>query len=154
MKNPTGRRATYIDDSKLPDVTDDMFRELLRTTQPYTVVVLKPGPRYSPPGPDRDPEIAALIQRHGKRNMALRAAGLMPIICPIADGGPLTGIGVFVTDAAETDRIYSLDPAVQGGALTYEVHPTVSFPGSELPSLAVLDAEPRRDLPVGSGETE
>lgn len=127
-------RATYIDDSRLPAITDEMLREALATTQPYTVLVLKPGPRYSPPGPDRDPEIAALIQQHGKRNMALRLAGLMPIICPIADGGPLTGIGVFVTDPDETDRIYSMDPAVQAGVLTYEIHPTRSFPGSTLPN--------------------
>lgn len=127
-----GRPPTYIDDSLLPSITDETLRVLLATTRPYTVVVLKPGPRYSPPGPDRDPAVATLILRHGKRNMALREAGLLPIICPITDGGPFTGIGIFVTDPAETDRIYALDPAVQAGVLSYEIHPTRSFPGSTM----------------------
>ena len=109
-----------------------MLQELLAQTLPYTVVILKAGPRYSPPGPDRDPEVAALIWQHGKRNMRLRAAGLMPIICPIADGGPIVGVSVFATTPEEAERISSVDPAVQAGALTYEVHPTRSFPGSAL----------------------
>lgn len=33
----------------------------------------------------------------------------------------------------EADRIMSRDPAVQAGVLTYELHPTRTFPGSALP---------------------
>ena len=110
-----------------------MFQESLAQTKPYTVLILKAGPRYSPPGPDRDPEVAGTILRHGKRNMRLRLAGLLPIICPIADGSGVTGVGVFAASPEEVDRIYAADPAVQAGMLTYEIHPTRSFPESALP---------------------
>jgi hypothetical protein len=96
-------------------------------------VLLKAGQRYEPPGPDRDPEIAAIIWTHGKRNASLRAAGLKPIICPIADGSELAGVSVMTVTVEEADRIMSQDPAVQAGILTYELHPTRTFPGSTLP---------------------
>ena len=96
-------------------------------------MILKAGQRYEPPGPDRDPEIAATIWEHGKRNASLRAAGLKPIICPIADGSELVGVTVMTVSLEEADRIMSRDPAVQAGILTYELHPTWSFPGSSLP---------------------
>lgn len=128
----TGPRTLFQGDSQLPEVTDETLRELLGQTLPYAVVILRAGHKYSPPGPDRDPEVAALIWQHGKRNMRLRFAGLMPIICPISDGGPIIGIGVLATSPEEADRIYSLDPAVQAEVLAYEVHPTRSFPGSTL----------------------
>lgn len=114
-------------------MTDTFFRERIAKAQPYTVVILKPGPRYSPPGPERDPEVAAIILQHAKRNMALGEAGLMPVVCPIGDGGDFTGVGIFVTDVEESDRIYALDPAVQADVLTYEVHATFAVPGSTLP---------------------
>lgn len=129
---PVGPRTLFADDSQLPDVSDEMLQELLGQTLPYAVVILKAGQRYSRPGPNRDPEVAALIWLHGKRNMRLRVAGLMPIICPISDDGPIVGVGVLATSPEEADHIYSLDPAVQAGVLSYEVHPTRSFPGSSL----------------------
>lgn len=132
MSAPVGPRAVFTEDSRLPDVSDEMLRELLGQTLSYAVVILRAGHRYSPPGPNRDPEVAALIWQHGKRNMRLRLAGLMPIICPISDGGPIVGIGVLATSPEEADHIYSLDPAVQAEVLSYEVHPTRSFPGSSL----------------------
>ena len=131
---PAGsRRAAYTTDSALPEVTDDMLREALTHAVPYTVVMLKAGPRYSPPGPERDGEVAATILRHGKRNMQLKRAGLMPIICPIADGGDLVGIGIFDATPDQVEVIYASDPAVRAGIVTFEVHPTTSFPGSALP---------------------
>lgn len=36
------RRASYINDSLLPAVTDEVLRELSATRRPYTVVVRKP----------------------------------------------------------------------------------------------------------------
>jgi len=42
---------------------------------------------------------------------------------------------VFAATPEEVDRIYAADPAVQAGMLTYEIHPTRSFPGSALPDL-------------------
>lgn len=57
-----------------------MLRAALPSTAPYTVVVLKAGPRFSMPGPDRDSWVAKIILQHGKRNFALREAGLKPIV--------------------------------------------------------------------------
>ena len=122
----------YTDDGSLPEVTDEAMRGMLATAIPYTVLILKAGPRFSPPGPDRDPEVARVIWRHGNRNFRLRAAGLLQVVCPVADGSEVTGIGVFAATPEDVDRIYALDPAVQAGVLTYEVHPSRSFPGSTL----------------------
>lgn len=124
----------YVDDDSLPEVTDEMMRKALAATIPYTVIILKAGPRYSPPGPDRDPEVAKIIWHHGNRNFRLRAAGLLAVVCPVADGSDVTGIGVFAAGVEDVDRIYAQDPAVKACVLTYEVHLTRTFTGSTLPA--------------------
>jgi hypothetical protein len=124
----------YTDDRALPKVSDEMLNEALPSTVPYTIVVLKAGPKFSPPGPDRDPWVAEVIWEHGKRNFALRAAGLMPVICPVADGSGVTGVSIFDAGAEDVDRIMSQDPGVKEGIFTYEIHPTRTFPGSALPA--------------------
>jgi hypothetical protein len=123
----------YTDDGALPDVSDETLRAALATTIPYTILILKAGPRFSPPGPDRDPEVAAAIWRHGKRNFALREAGLLAIVCPVADGSNVVGVSVWAATKEDVERIYSQDPAVLAGILVYEIHPTRTFPGSTLP---------------------
>ena len=129
-----GSHVTYTDDSELPEVTDEQLQAALQSTKPYTIVILKAGPAFSTPGPDRDPGVEKTIWAHGKRNAALRAAGLMPVICPVADGSGITGVGIFDGSPEEVDRIMSRDPGVQAGIFTYEIHPTRSFPGSQLPA--------------------
>ena len=123
----------YTDDSSLPEITEEKFRETLRKSRSYTVVILKAGPKFKMPGPNGDPAITAIIVQHGKRNMALRAAGIMPIVCPIGDGSGITGICVFDATPEEVQRIYSQDPGVKAGVFTFEVHASRSFPGSTLP---------------------
>jgi hypothetical protein len=120
-------------DRELPEVTDAQLEQALGTTRPYTIVVLKAGPRFSSPGPGRSSEVEEIIWEHGKRNLALRSSGLMPIVCPVADGSDITGICIFDADAEEVGRIMSRDPGVNAGVFTYEVHPAHSFPGSALP---------------------
>jgi hypothetical protein len=110
-----------------------MLQEALQHIRQYTVVILRAGPRFDPPGPGRDPEVARIIWEHGKRNFALRTAGLMPIICPVADGSGVVGVSIFDADPEEVDRIMAGDPGVRAGLFTYEIHPTHSFPGSSLP---------------------
>jgi hypothetical protein len=124
----------YTDDGALPPVTDEALRAALQALRPFTVVLLKPGPNFSPPGPDRDERVAALIWEHGKRNFALRTCGLMPIICPIADGGGVSGVSVFDAPPDQVERIMAGDPAVKAAIFTFEVHATRSFPGSALPA--------------------
>jgi hypothetical protein len=123
----------YTDDSSLPEVTDEMLSAALETTIPYTTLILKAGPNFSPPGPDRDSEVASAIWRHGKRNFALRAAGLLSVVCPVADGSEVVGVSVWAATPDDVERIYSQDPAVKAGILRYEIHPTRTFPGSALP---------------------
>jgi hypothetical protein len=122
----------YTDDASLPEVTEQDLYASLASTRPFTVIILKAGPRYSPPGPDRDPDVGAIILRHGRRNASLRLAGLLRVVCPVADGSDVAGIGVFDATPEEVDLIYSRDPAVMAGVLTYEVHPTRTFPDSSL----------------------
>jgi hypothetical protein len=124
----------YTDDRELPEVTDEQLEEALPTTKPYTIVVLKAGPRYQAPGPGRDAEVEKIIWAHGKRNFALRLAGLMPIVCPVADGSGVTGVSIFDATPEDVERMMSLDPGVQAGVFTFDIHPTRSFPGSVLPS--------------------
>ena len=123
----------YTDDSSLPDITDDEFAQMRSTARPYTVMILKVGPKFVAPGPERDDQVTGIIMAHGKRNARLHRAGLMPIICPIADGSGVTGIGVFNAGPDEVDRIMAADPGVIAGVFTYEVHASRSFPGSALP---------------------
>lgn len=130
----------FTDDSALPEVSDEMLRAALPTTAPYTVVVLKAGPRFSRPGPDRDPAVAKVIWEHGKRNFALRLAGLLRVVCPVADESDVTGIGVFNASPEDVDRIMSADPGVKVGIFTYEIHATRTFPDSTLRTLEVVAA--------------
>jgi hypothetical protein len=129
----------YTDDDALPEVSDEAMRAALGQTHPYTVIILMAGPRFSPPGPDRDPEVASIIWQHGNRNFRLRAAGLLQVVCPIADGTDVVGIGVFAASPEDVDRIYSQDPAVKAGVLRYEVHPSRTFPGSMLTAWTQMD---------------
>jgi hypothetical protein len=123
----------YTDDASLPEITEQQFQETLQKSRPYAVVILKAGPNFKMPGPNGDPEGTAIIMQHGKRNMALRAAGIMPIVCRIADGSGVTGVCVFNASPEDAERIYSNDPGVKAGVFTFTVHPCRSFPGSTLP---------------------
>jgi hypothetical protein len=113
---------------QLPTITDEFMRQSMTTTRPYTVAILHKGPAYDPPRSD------ATIWEHGRRNFALRAAGLLAIVCPVRDATSTAGIAIFAADPAEVERILEGDPAVQAGVLTYEAHPSASFPGDCLPA--------------------
>lgn len=123
----------YTNDSDLPGVTDEQLQESLKKTREYTVLILKAGPEFEVPGPDRSSGVTKLIWEHGKRNSALRLAGLMPIMCPITDDSGVTGIGIFDAPSEEVDKIMAADPGVRAGIFTYDIHPARSFPGSSLP---------------------
>jgi hypothetical protein len=78
--------------------------------------------------------VAKTIWAHGKRNFALRLAGFLPIVCPVSDGTRVTGVGVFDASPEDVDWILVTDPGVQAGILTYDIHPTRTFPSSTLPA--------------------
>jgi len=108
-------------------VTDEEMRALLPTTKEYTAVILKAGPNRHMAGAD------AIIWEHGRRNFALRADGLLSIVCPISDGSDVHGVGILDLGLDEARKIMDDDPAVQAGILVYEAHTCRGFPGSTLP---------------------
>jgi hypothetical protein len=117
----------YVNDAELPLITDEVMRQRLSGVRSYTLMILRAGPNFSMPGAEK------IIWEHGRRNFALRASGLLPIVCPVADGSGLCGLGIFDAEVADVERIYNEDPGVKAGVFTFEVHPTRGFPGSCLP---------------------
>jgi hypothetical protein len=122
-----------VNRTDLPEVSDDELQAYLAQAKPYTVLLLRPGPRYDPPGPGRSDAVATTILRHGKHNYAMRQAGMMPIICPFSVSTGLAGMAILTLAPAETEAMMREDEAIQQGILTYEVYETRSFPGSSLP---------------------
>jgi hypothetical protein len=108
--------------------TDDEMRAALATTAAYTVVLLEAGPQYA------TEEAKPIIWEHGRRNLELRAAGVLNIVCPIMDDSPLCGVGIFNGSLDEVRAVMEGDPGVQAGVFTYQLHPSRSFPGDALPA--------------------
>ena len=113
--------------SALPEITDEYMRELLGRSRTYTAMLLRMTERGN--RPDSPP----IIWEHGRRNLALRAAGKLPIVCPAADDSDWAGIAIFDATPEDVDRIMQDDPGVRAGVFTYELHPVSGFPGSSLP---------------------
>ena len=107
-------------------ITDDYMHDRIGKARPYTLMVLRPTPEYSAADSRR------IVWEHGRRNMALQAAGIMPIVCPVGDD-EISGIGIFATDLDQARAIMADDPGVRAGIFTFEVHPCRGFPGDALP---------------------
>ena len=103
------------------------MRQMLSTTKDYSIVILKAGPRRN------EPRVEKIIWEHGRRNFALRAEGLLSIVCPVMDGSDTSGVGIFNTSVEEAKKIMDEDPGVKSGIFVYEIHPCRSFPGDSLP---------------------
>jgi len=103
------------------------MREMLGKTRPYTVLILHRTPKHGEQGSEK------IVWEHGRRNFELRRDGKILIVCPVGDGGDVTGVCIFSTDPEETRRIYEEDPGVKVGIFTFEIHPTRTFPGDALP---------------------
>jgi hypothetical protein len=108
-------------------ITDEYMKEKLAETKPFTVVILKKGPKY------KMPEVFPIIWEHARKNFQLKEAGLLAVVCPVNDGTEVSGVGIFTTNEEETKKLVEEDPAVKAGILVYEIHSTKSFPGSSLP---------------------
>jgi hypothetical protein len=108
-------------------ITDEYMLEMRGKARAYAALILKPGPRYKEPGADK------IIWEHGRRNHALRAEGLMPIVTPVVDGRGVCGIAFFATSLEEADRIMRDDPGVKEGVFTYELYACRGLPGDALP---------------------
>lgn len=108
-------------------ISDEYMQEMIAKTRQYCIVILKAGPRK------HDDGVEKIIWEHGRRNFSLRADGVLPIVCPIADGSEVSGIGIFDASVEEVKKIMDDDPGVQAGIFVYEIHPCRSFPGTSLP---------------------
>jgi hypothetical protein len=108
-------------------ITDDYMNTRISQARTYALVVLKPTPEYFAASS------RPIVWEHGRRNMALQAAGIMPIVCPVGDD-EISGIGIFNTDPDEARSIMADDPGVRAGIFTFEVHTCRGFPGDALPS--------------------
>jgi hypothetical protein len=108
-------------------ITDEFMRKMIAQTKGYSVVILRAGPNRNDPGVEK------ITWEHGRRNFALRADGLLSIVCPVRDGSEIAGVGIFNADADEVRRIMDEDPGVKAGIFVYEIHPCRSFPGDCLP---------------------
>jgi hypothetical protein len=107
-------------------ITDEYMNDRLIKTRNYTLMVLRPTPEAFAEAS------RPIVWEHGRRNMALQAAGIMPIVCPVGDQ-EIAGIGIFNTDPDEARAIMADDPGVRAGIFTVDVHPCRGFPGDALP---------------------
>lgn len=107
-------------------ISDDDMRAALATARQYTAVVLHAGPRYG------TPEAAPILWEHARRNFALRADGVLNVVCPVTDDSPVCGIGLFDADLDSTVALMEQDPGVVAGVFTFQAHPVRGFPGDAL----------------------
>src|SRR5579859_1561173 len=108
-------------------ITDEFMLQMRSTTRNYCIVILKAGPNGNVEGREK------IVWEHGLRNFALRAAGLLSIVCPVRDESNVHGIGIFNAPVEEVRKIMDGDPGVQAGVFVYEIHATRSFAGDSLP---------------------
>lgn len=108
-------------------ITDEYMRNILSKSKDYSVVILKATPKRKEPGADK------IVVEHGRRNMALREQGVLPIICRISDESNVSGVGIYNATPEEVRKIMDEDPGVRAGIFTYEVHRCKSFPRDCLP---------------------
>jgi hypothetical protein len=108
-------------------ITDDYMRQMIGKTKEYTLVILKAGPNRHRAG------VEPIVWEHARQNFVLREAGILSIVCPVADGSDINGIGIFNAPVDRVREIMDGDPGVLEGIFVYEIHPCRSFPGDRLP---------------------
>ena len=116
-----------LNTNQLPEITDEQMYERLTSAREYTLVILNATPTTF------QDESRPIIWEHGRRNMALQAAGALSIVCPATDGSDVAGVGIFPAPVEQVRKMIDQDPAIEAGVLTYELHPIRGFPGDALP---------------------
>jgi uncharacterized protein YndB with AHSA1/START domain len=120
-------RANTAAGRELPIVSDEAMQARLAAAGTYSAVLLHKTAAFVRPAVD------PIIREHGRRNMALSAVGLLPVVLPVGGDTDLAGIGVFATSPAEAAEIMNDDPGVRAGIFSFEIHPVRGFPGATLP---------------------
>lgn len=116
-----------LENQPTPTITDDYMLQMRAHARNYSLLILKFGEACNQDGAEK------IIWEHGRRNHALRAQGLLSIVCPVSDDSEVAGIGIFNASVAEVKAIMDEDPGVKAGIFVYEIHPCRSFPGDSLP---------------------
>jgi hypothetical protein len=111
----------------MTEITDDYMKQMISRTKEYCIVILKLRPDWT--GIEKE----KIIWEHGRRNFALRAEGLLSIVCPVTDDSEVRGIVIFNADIGRVRSIMNEDPGVKEGIFSYELHTCRSFPGDSLP---------------------
>ncbi len=88
-----------LSDDYRTTITDELMRQRISATRNYCIVILKAGPKKNEEGAEK------IIWEHGRRNFALRADGVLSIVCPISDGSNVSGIGIFNAPVEEVKKI-------------------------------------------------
>ena len=112
---------------RMTEITDDYMREMFPKTREYSAVILRKSHAYTLPGAEK------IVWEHGRRNFALRAEGILAIVCPVRDGSEVSGFGIFNGTVDEIRRVMDEDPGVKAGVFVYEIHACRGFPGDRLP---------------------
>jgi len=110
----------------MQQITDEYMKEMLPKAKAYSMVILKPTSKIKEPGAEK------IVWEHGRRNFALRAEGIMPIVCPVPHYDEVAGVGIFTKSTEETKAIMEEDPGVIAGLFTFSVYACRSFPGDAL----------------------
>ena len=111
----------------MKEITDEYMKEMLTKSRDYAAVILKKAHAYGQPGTDK------IVWEHGKRNFALRAEGILSVVCPVRDGSEISGLGIFNGTVDEIRKVMEEDPGVKAGIFVYEIHACRGFPGDRLP---------------------
>ncbi len=109
------------------EITDEFMRQEIARAKVYSLVILKATAKRKEAGNEK------IIWEHVRRNFALHYQGVLPIVCPVADGTDVSGVGLFNAGVDEVRAIMDADPGVKAGVFVYEVHPCRGFPGYSLP---------------------
>ncbi|WP_227980101.1 hypothetical protein [Nocardia spumae] len=109
------------------DITDEQIRQLAESAKPYSMAVLRWGPRRYMDGAD------AIELEHQRRMVALRADGVIAILCPVTSEG-LAGVAIMNVSAEEAEDIMAADPCVRAQMILCDVHSCLGFPGDALPA--------------------
>jgi uncharacterized protein YndB with AHSA1/START domain len=120
-------RARQVLGRELPVITEETMGQRLGAASAYTAVVLRVTDRFTRPAVD------PIVWEHGRRNMALAEAGLLPVVLPVMDDTDVAGVGVFAASAEDTAAILDDDPGVRAGIFTYQAHPVRGFLGAARP---------------------
>lgn len=83
---------------ELPTITDEFMEQRLSQSQSYTLCLLKRTAKL------KRPEMDPGIWEHGRRNMALQQAGVMPMVWPVRDESEWAGIRILAVRPSEPPR--------------------------------------------------